>query len=39
MDNIKRNRRIIADGGETQVMYNPDSVSDADKERIKRFLG
>lgn len=36
---MKRNRRLIADGGETQILYNPDSVSDKDRERIKRFLG
>lgn len=38
MHNIKRNRRLIADGGETQILYNPDSVSEKDKERIKRWL-
>lgn len=39
MHRMKRNRRLIADGGDTQILYNPDSVSEKDKDRIKRFLG
>lgn len=38
IDKFRKKIRLIADGGETQVLYDPNSLSSRDRERIERHF-